>query len=460
MGVAVMKQARQGLIGPTLVAATLVGSIVSSFGAPLIPTIAAAFDEPVSTAQWSLTVALLVGTVASPVLGRLGDGAHRRATLLTALGVVTLGGILSAVAGGLGGLIAGRALQGLGLALAPVTMAIAKTALPRERVPAMIALLSVSSAAGLGLGYPLSGWLADTWGLSGAYGFGALVSALALVGAATVLPASSGAGVETRYDWAGTVLLAAALTCLMIAVAQGSDWGWASPATLGLVVCAVAATVIWVLQQLRSQHPLMALRTLRTPAVLAGDVCALVLGTAMYMVLTGTTSFVQTPASAGFGFGASAIVSGLVLVPLSVLMFLCSRLLPKLMRALGARAVLILGCLVAASGCVFFAVVHTSLWQAFVMSALLGVGLGLTFAAIPGTISAAVPASQTGSSIGFYQVLRFTGFALGTALTAALLTQLADDGGRLTEAGHVSVLWVAAGLCAAAAVLVRCLHRQ
>lgn len=99
VSVAVMKQARQGLIGPTLVAATLVGSIVSSFGAPLIPTIAAAFDEPVSTAQWSLTVALLVGTVASPVLGRLGDGAHRRATLLTALGVVTLGGILSAVAG-------------------------------------------------------------------------------------------------------------------------------------------------------------------------------------------------------------------------------------------------------------------------------------------------------------------------------------------------------------------------
>lgn len=89
----------QRLLGPVLVMATLVASIVSAFGAPLIPSIARELAVPLSSAQWSLTVALLAGAVSSPVLGRLGDGRHRRATMIGALGVVTIGGT-----GGTGGL--------------------------------------------------------------------------------------------------------------------------------------------------------------------------------------------------------------------------------------------------------------------------------------------------------------------------------------------------------------------
>ncbi|HZE40124.1 MAG TPA: MFS transporter [Stackebrandtia sp.] len=451
---------RSALIGPVLVLATLVSSIISSFGAPLIPTVARDFHEPLSTAQWSLTVALLVGAASSPVLGRLGDGPRRRATMLGGLAVVTAGGVAAALAGDVEMLIVGRGLQGVGLGLAPLAMAIARDELPRASVPPMIALLSVSSAAGLGAGYPISGLIAEAWGLAGAYWFGAIVSGFALICVAAVVPSSAGRGGPHRLDWVGTVLLALALVTTLVAVAEGTQWGWGTPAIIGLLAAGAVLFAAWTVQQLHAGNPLVQLRLLRHPSVLSGDVCAMVLGAAMYMVLSGVTEFVQSPRSGGFGFSASAVVAGLVLIPLSFFMLSSSRALPTLVPRVGVRMVLTLGCLVAALGCGFFAAFHDALWQAFVMTGLLGVGLGTTFAAIPGLIAQAVPAGETGSAMGFYQVVRFTGYSTGSALTATILAAHVTDNDQPTADGYTTVLWISAAICVAAAALAWFLHAR
>ena len=461
MDISNLKSARTALIGPVLVLATLVSSIISSFGAPLIPTVADEFHTSLSAAQWSLTVALLVGTVSSPVLGRLGDGPRRRMTLLAGLAVVTVGGVVAALAGNLAFLLVGRALPGLGLGLAPLALAIARASLPTVKVVPMVALLSVSSSAGLGAGYPVSGVIAQVWGLSGAYWFGVVVAGLALLCVAVVIPSSTSDPARHdagRLDWAGAGLLALALVATLTAVAEGGGWGWGSPATVTLLVVGLVLFAVWGAHQLHASAPLVQLRLLRQPSVLAGDACALALGTAMYMVLSGVTEFVQSPSAAGFGFSASATVAGLVLIPLSVFMFVSSRGLPTLVGSLGMRGVLALGCLAAAAGCAFFAVFHGGLWQAFVMSAVLGVGLGTTFAAIPGAIADAVPERETGSAIGFYQVVRFTGYSTGSALTAAILASHVGADGQPVLGGYVTVLWVSAVVCVLAAVLAWSLH--
>lgn len=148
---------RAAALGPVLVLMTMVVSITSSLGAPLIPTVARDFHDSVSSAQWSLTVGLLSGAVSPPVMGRLGDGPRRRATIIGGLAAVTLGGIIAALASGLDVLIVGRALQGVGLGLVPLAMASARDQLPPRRVAPMMALLSVSTLVGLGAGYPISG---------------------------------------------------------------------------------------------------------------------------------------------------------------------------------------------------------------------------------------------------------------------------------------------------------------
>ena len=79
---------------PTLVFLGMVVAVVSSLGAPLIPTIASAYRVSLADAQWSLTITLLVGALATPTMGRLGDGPHRRAVIIGALAAVTIGSVL------------------------------------------------------------------------------------------------------------------------------------------------------------------------------------------------------------------------------------------------------------------------------------------------------------------------------------------------------------------------------
>jgi len=95
----------------------LVVSVVGSLGAPLVPTVARASQVSLASAQWSLTITLLVGAVTTPILGRLGDGPHRRTALLAAIGAVVAGCALAALPLGFAALLTGRALQGVGLGL-------------------------------------------------------------------------------------------------------------------------------------------------------------------------------------------------------------------------------------------------------------------------------------------------------------------------------------------------------
>ncbi len=174
----------------------------------------------------------------------------------------------------------------------------------------------------------------------------------------------------------------------------------------------------------------------------------------MYMYLSGATEFVQTPSATGYGFSASVVVAGLCLVPFSIFSLSASRALPWLTRLVGPRAVLPLGSLVVAAGGAFFALFHTSLWQAFVMMGILGIGLGSTFAAIPGLIVGAVPDRETGSAMGFYQVVRYIGFSLGSALAASILASHTAPGQHLPGVGGYTLgLWVAAAICVVAAAL-------
>ena len=82
---------------PTLVLVAALVAIVSSLGAPLIPTIAQADHVSLSTAQWLLTAALLTGALATPIMGRLADGPRQRDVILVALSVVLVGCVLAAV---------------------------------------------------------------------------------------------------------------------------------------------------------------------------------------------------------------------------------------------------------------------------------------------------------------------------------------------------------------------------
>ncbi len=438
---------------PALVFTTTFVGIISSLGAPLLPTISQDMQIPISTAQWSLTITVLVGAVCTPVMGRLGDGRRRRETLVAGLAAVTLGCVIAALAPNFATLILGRALQGIGLGIVPLTMAAARDHLPRERAHRAIALLSVCVAAGAGIGYPIGGLLVQLFGMPAAFWFGATASGIALIWVAFALPRGSGR-MSAGLDVSGALLMAVGLVALLLGIGEGNAWGWSSPIVLGLLAAGVLILAGWAVHQLHSKAPLVDLRQLRHPAVRAADGCALVLGVALYIYVTVVAEFVQAPAANGYGFSATIAISGLTLVPMSITSFGVSRALPWLTRHLGERALLPLGSLAIGVSGAFFALAHASLWQAFLMMAILGVGVGLTSAVIPGMIVRAVPLQETGSALGFYQVVRYIGFSLGSAMAGMILGAHTPPNQHLpTVDGYQVSLWVVTGICVAAAAI-------
>jgi MFS family permease len=411
---------RRRAIMPTLVAVAALVTIVSSLGAPLIPLIAREDHVALSTAEWLLTASLLTGALATPVMGRLADGPSKRRVIEVALCLVLLGCVLSAVSTTFITMVIGRGLQGFGLGLLPVTMALARSHLSSEKAGRAIATLSVTGAVGAGIGYPVTALIAQAFDFRAAFWFGAMAVAVALVLVATVLPARSDA-VQKKLDLVGLATLGLAVVGLVVVLSEGGSWGWASPLTLGLVAESVVCTGLWVRHELRTSDPLVDVRQVRNRSVLTADVSGFLIALAMYLFLPIMVIFVQIPTAVGYGFGASVVLSSLVLVPLSIGSFAASRCLAAYQRRFGIRSMIPFGSLVFATSALFFAVEHRALWEAFVAAGLAGIGIGFTFAAMPGFIVRAVPVSETGSAIGFYQVLRSIGLSVGSALAAAIL---------------------------------------
>jgi MFS family permease len=433
---------------PSLLAIGLVVSIISSLGAPLIPTIARDLHSSLGATQWSLTATLLVGAVSSPIVGRLGDGRHRRTVLLGSLAIVTLGGVVAALATTLPLLVAGRAMQGLGLAMMPLTMASARDHLSPERAGATIATLSVIGAVGVGLGYPITGFVAEHFDTSAAFWFGAAASGLALVLAALFVPAPSAPPHRGSLDIRGAVLIGAGLVALLVALEKGAGWGWGASSTLGLILASIVLLAVWTWNELHVADPLVELRLVRRRSVLAANVTGLSLGVSMYLGISLITQVVQLPT----GMDKSVFIAGLCLVPLSLLSAGSSRLLPSVRRVAGQRAVIPLGTVAITIGMLFFALTGDALWQAFVTMAFVGLGIGFTFAAMPGLIVGSVPKDETSSAMSFYQVTRYVGFSIGSGLAITLLNAF-DHGGELTPSAYSSTFLIGAGLCAATAVI-------
>jgi MFS family permease len=435
------------LLLPTLALLTTITAVVSSLGAPLVPSIAEAYDVRLTTAQWSLTATLLAGAVATPVVGRFASGRLRRPTILAGLVVVTLGTALAIVPTSYGVLVAGRAMQGIGMALLPLAIAVARDALEGERMTRAIALLSVTTVAGAGLGYPVTALVAELGGLHAAYALGTLLAGATLVMAWRYVPGSD-AVAPMRVDWAGAALLSVALLAVLLAVSEGEVWGWSAPLTVGLGAAGVALLVAWGGWTLRSTTPLVDLRMAVRPGLAAPNLVAFVAGLGMYALLTLAVVLVRAD-EPGFGLGLPVLVAGLILVPYSLMSVLGNQLAREVRVRLGPALLLPTGCLMFLASTVLLALAHDHLWQLLLAMALGGAGSGFTFSSLAVLMVPHVPQAETGSAMAFNQVLRYLGFTIGSALSVALMAAYGGgaDGFQATLL-TVSSLFVVAAVSA------------
>nr|WP_240037732.1 MFS transporter [Glycomyces paridis] len=426
----------------------LVVAAVGSLGAPLITSVATTFHVSLDSAQWTMTIALLSGAVVTPVLGRLGSGPHRRAAILITLAVVVAGSALTVLPLPFAWLLVGRAAQGIGLGLTALMMGVARDHLPEGRSEPTIALISVVSIIGVGVGYPLAGLLTEFGGVRVAYGLGLLVTAIAFLAAWRSIPEAPD-GRSARVDVAGALVLAGALFLLLYLTSQKSLWSHHRTAAVILAALAALLLCVWTVSELRSKTPLVGLRAVRHPAVAGANIAMFVGGIGMYLLLTLITRYAQTPHSVGYGFGLTTFVAGLVLVPFSVLGFVAGKLTPRVRERIEAPTLLAMSAAIVGGGFMLFAAARSNLAELLVAMGVLGFGVGSFSAAMPGVILAATPQSETSSAMSFNYVVRSVGYSLGSAVGGLALAAGTDPGdlfpsdGAYTTAALVGIVAMA-----------------
>lgn len=423
---------------PSLIYAALTTSIVSSLGMLLVPSIAAALEVSMSAAQWMLTINLLVGAVATPIMGRLSDGGNTRRLLLVSLAIILAGSVVAAAAPNFGIFLIGRALQGLTYGIVPVTIVLARRHLGSGRADPAISTLSVTVATGLGLGYPLTGILASLLDYRIAFWFAAAFVLTAIAVVWRGVPADTAAGSSRTFDTAGAAFLSIGLAGLLIAISQGSHWGWTAASTLTIGIVATACLAGWVVVELRSRDPLINLRVIREPDVLLANLTAISLGAAMYMSLSVISIIAQASRTTGYGLELPLFWAGFVMLPLSVGSLAGNRFVRRLGPG-SMTTMLPTGSSVMAAAALMIWLTNDELWEILLGMFLFGLGMGAAYAAMPTLVARNVAAFEVGSAVSFNQVLRTVGGAAGSALVGSILAARHDGHGITVALGVAAV---------------------
>jgi MFS family permease len=434
-----------------LAVAALSYSLLQSSVAPALPTLQRELHTNESGATWVLTGYLLAASVATPILGRLGDMLGKHRVLMWTLAILAAGTLISAVASSIGVMIAGRVIQGAGGGIFPLAFGIVRDEFPREKVAEGIGLLSAILGIGAGLGVVLCGVIVENLSLHWLFWIPFAVIVVSAVLAGRFVPESP-VRVPGSIDWAGAALLTLGLTGVLLAVSETTAWGWGSARTIGLIAAGAAVLALWVLVETRRAAPLVDMRMMRLPGVWTTNLAALLLGGGMYMSFIVIPPFVQLPRSTGFGFGASVLGAGIYLLPSTAMMLIFGTLAGRISGRFGSKAALVVGTVFAAACFVLLAVDHAQPWCFYVATGLLGIGIGLAFAALGNLIVEAVRPDQTGVATGMNTVARTLGGALGGQVSATFIAADTPRGG-LPGAHGFELSFVMAAVILAVGVL-------
>jgi MFS family permease len=160
--------------------------------------------------------------------------------------------------------------------------------------------------------------------------------------------------------------------------------------------------------------------------------------------------FVQAPASTGYGFGSSVTQAGLFLLPSTIVMLVAAPLGGRLSGRVGSKVPLVIGTVLTMVCFLMLALAHSTHWEIYLASAVLGVGVGFAFASMANLIVEAVRADQTGVATGMNAVMRTIGGAVGGQVAASILAASVAADGYPGDSGYtVSFLFMTAVLAAA-----------
>lgn len=378
-----------------------------------LPQVQQALDFSASSLSWVLNAYTLTFGGLLLLGARAGDLLGRRRTFLGGIVVFVLASALGGFATSGGLLLAARALQGVGAALAaPASLALLTTMFPapRERLRALGLFTAVSvggGALGLILGGMLTQWASWRWVMfvNVPIGLGVL-----LVGRA-VLPETARSG--GRFDLPGALSSTLGMGGLVYGFVRAAEDGWSDPGTIGAFVLGALLLVAFVLVERRAEEPITPLRLLTDRSRNGANVARGLLFAGMFGLFFFLTQFLQDV------LGYSALRTGFAFLPLPLTVFAVSQVTSRwVVHRVPGKALMLGGIGLATTGFLLATQLGpTSTYPAVLASLLLfAVGNGLSFVPLTSAAIAGVPPRDAGAASGLVNVAQQLGGTLGVSI--------------------------------------------
>ncbi|TQS26186.1 MFS transporter [Microbispora sp. KK1-11] len=378
-----------------------------------LPKIQAGLHFTPTALSWVLSSYMLTFGGLLLLGGRAGDLFGRRRVFVAGVVLFTISSLLGGMAVTSWQLLAARAVQGVGAALAsPGAMSLLITNFA-EGAPRNRALAVYATAAGLGqtLGMILGGvvteWTSWRWVLFVNVPFGVAVAVLTPL---FVTEPRRGAG---RLDLAGALSGTAGMAALVYGFIRAASTGWDDGVTIGAFAVALVLLAVFVVVQVRVAHPTMPLRLFHDRNRATGYATVLLTMACLFSVLFFVSQFLQDV----LGFGALA--TGLAFLPMSLGTFVTSRFTPRLLPRTGAMPLIVTGLLLVVGAAFWLSRLDAGTPYSphlLVPILMFGVGIGAFLMPLNATILAGVGPADAGAASGIMQTMQQIGGSLGLAV--------------------------------------------
>ncbi|HTT74140.1 MAG TPA: MFS transporter [Thermoplasmata archaeon] len=420
-----------------LATAALVVSFIETMLTPALPTLGTFFgNAPYTTVVWILSAYLLVGVATIPVTAKLGDLFGKRRVLAIVLSIYVVAVALApatpliASAFGLDRahaiylLIGTRGVQGIGLAMFPLALAMVAEALPPARVAPAQGIVASMFAVGSAFGLVLGSWLIDRFGWQLAYAAVVPIALALPILARSWLPDGL-RGTGGKIDLAGAGLLGGGLAAFLLGLTLGPSWGWTdlrgSGGPWGVPETLVLAAVLGVLFVWRSRttdEPLVDLSRLGERNVALGYLGAMLVGLAMYVGFVVLTVLVEFPV---VGLGESVFAFGLLSIPTTVGMFVAAPLVGRGVARWGPRPMVVIGSAVAGAGFLLLLAWHATYLELIGEAIPTFVGLVAVLVSVTNAVAMSARRGEAGIHMGLTEMFQDLGASAGPVAVAAIL---------------------------------------
>ncbi|MBV6759059.1 MFS transporter [Rhodococcus opacus] len=389
---------------------------------PLQASLVTSYGLTASQAGWTLSATAIATAAAVPILTRMGDRYGLRRMLLVSMGFVTIGQLLCALAEEFPLLVIGRTILGMSAAIAIIYSLIRDTTRDAHAVNRAMGILTSFTGVGIGASFLAGGTILKLDGTVTTFFWIITVLGAILWLLSWLFIQDSPIRAKSSVDWVGGLTLAALLVMLVIAIAQGNEWGWGSSAVITLLVGAAVAAVFWTAWELRVSAPMIDVRILSRRSVWPA---ALVMGLAsalgVYTSLV-VSGYVQTPSAAGYGMTASPLMAGVYLLPISLPIAFGGVLAAPIIRALGQRACMILASTLIVVDLLWFAFFHSNAIEIVIGTAIFGSAYALGSTAAIGSTMTTARRGEAGMLSSIATVGVTVGNAISPAIFVATLT--------------------------------------